>query len=447
MSGIAKVLLNQGNKVTGSDLKNNHLLCNLKKLGAEIHIGHKEENIDNPDLVVISNAIPEDNVELHKARQKGIPILQRAEMIAELMKDKYGVAISGTHGKTTTTAMVSLVFEHGKLDPTIMVGGEIDNIDGNVKTGNGDYLITEADESDGSLLYFDPLLSIVTNIELDHLDYYDSENKLIDTFVRFINKPPSSGKAIVCAEDEIINKIIKDNKIENVITYGFNKGDLQAKEIELLPFGSYFSISYNGHDLGEVNLQIPGRYNILNALAAVAAGMYAGLSFTNIKSALEKFNGVHRRFEKKGLIGEILVVDDYAHHPTEIKETLAAARNTGYNRIIVAFQPHRYSRTKHLFDQFSRSFNEIDHLIISDIYSADENIQKLEDKQRAEKLANTIARKRDFNVDYIDDIRDIPPYLEEIIQPRDLVITIGAGDIYKAGEQLIEKMRKKREMA
>ena len=447
MSGIAKILLTRGSKVTGSDLKDNHLLNNLRNLGAKIYIGHSEGNLNKPDAVVISNAIPEDNVELVKARELKVPIYKRAEMIAKLMKDNYGIAISGTHGKTTTTAMVSLVFKEGQLDPTIMVGGELENIGGNVHIGKGDYLITEADESDGSLLYFDPLLSIVTNIELDHINYYDSEEKLIDTFTKFINKPPSSGKAVACAEDKIIKKIISNNNIENVLTYGITKGDLRAKKIELLPFGSYFEVVYNDHSLGKINLQVPGKYNILNALAAIAAGMYAGLSFTKIKNALEKFNGVHRRFEKKGLIGEILGVDDYEHQPTQIKETLAAAKNTGYNRVIVAFQPHRYSRTKHLFEEFSKSFNNIDHLIITDIYSADEKPESVEDQRRAKKLANTIARKQDFNVDYIAKCEDITTYLEEIIQPRDLILTIGAGDIYKVGEKLIDKMRREREMA
>ncbi len=443
MSGIAEILLHKGYKVSGSDLKDNHLLDYLREQGGKIYIGHSTGNVEGADLVVISNAVPQENVELKYARENNIPVIERAQMIARFMEDKYNIAISGTHGKTTTTSMIASVLKTSDRDPTILVGGELDEIGGNVHIGKDDYFITEADESDGSFLYFDPELAIITNVELDHIDYYDSHEKLLSTFRKFLTNVSDKGIAVLCAEDEILRQII-DEKDLNALTYGFKQGGIRAKNIQLLPFGSYFTIFYNQQKLGEVNLQIPGKYNILNSLAAVAAGMYLGLSFTSIKKALEGFAGVGRRFEKKGLIGDILVVDDYAHHPTEIKNTLEAASNTGYERIVAVFQPHRFTRTKYLFEEFSRSFDLVDHLIITDIYSAGE--QPVSDV-KAEDLVHLIARDRGIKVDYISDLNDIVDYLKNILQPRDLVLTIGAGDVYKVGELLLDEMKKFREMA
>lgn len=449
MSGIAMAVLDKGYQVSGSDLKGSEQIELLRKRGARVNIGHGPGNITagrKPDLVVISNAIPDSNSELKKAVELDIPIYKRAEMIAQLMLEKKGIAISGTHGKTTTTGLVSAVLKEGEFDPTVMIGGDLPSIGGNIQMGDGDYFVTEADESDGSLLYFDPYISIVTNIELDHINFYDSREKLLKTFKKFIKKPLPAGKSVVCAEDNTIREII-DLDDPNIISYGFYHGDIRASNINMLPFGSFFDIEYNGNKLGEINLQIPGRYNILNTLAAVAVGMYSGMSFTDIKSGVEKFNGVNRRFEKKGLIGDILIIDDYAHHPTEIKETLKAAANTGYERVIAIFQPHRYTRTRYLFDDFSRAFPSVDHLIITDIYSADEKTIKKDDKVLAEKLAAKCAKIYNFNVDYIKEIADIAPYLANIVKSRDLIITIGAGDVYKIGESLVEIMKQKCEMA
>ncbi|MGM0409944.1 MAG: UDP-N-acetylmuramate--L-alanine ligase [Bacillota bacterium] len=447
MSGIAKILKEKGYKVSGSDIKDSKRVQELKKIGINVNIGHNESNIKKKiDIVVISNAIKKKNVEYKKAKKLNLKILKRAEMIADLMKDKKGIAISGTHGKTTTTALISTMLKNATLNPTIMVGGDLDSINGNVYLGKGDYFVTEADESDGSFLYFDPYISVVTNIELDHINYYDSKEKLLNNFKKFIRAEEDDKKSIVCAEDKQIRDLC-DLDNENLLSYGFNYGNIRASNIEILPFGSVFDVEYNNNKIGEISLQIPGKYNILNSLAAVSVGLYEGMSFSEIKRGIESFTGVKRRFEKKGLIRDILVVDDYAHHPTEIKETLKAAKNTGYNRIITVFQPHRYSRTKYLFDEFCNSFINSDHLIISDVYSADETIKNKEDKNLAKNMAAKCAKIYNFNVDYIENVNDIPKYLSDIIKSKDLVITIGAGDIYKSGENLIEKMKRKSEMA
>ena len=444
MSGIASYLLHKGYRVSGSDVKDNHLLENLRKEEVEIYIGHYASNLNDVDFVVVSSAIPEDNVELTYARDQGIPILKRAELIAQFMDKKKGIAISGTHGKTTTTSMLSMILNKAETSPTVMLGGELSNIGGNLQIGTGEYFLAEADESDGSLLYFNPLLVIVTNIELDHLDYYDSQVKLLNTFQKFINNIPENGQAVLCAEDENIQKLIAYGD-ERIMTYGFTKGNIRARDIKLLPFGSYFTVEYNNNKLGTINLRIPGKHNILNALATIGASMYLGLSFTDIQKALKSYSGVKRRFEKKGLIGDILVVDDYAHHPTEIKAVLQATQKTGYERIIAVFQPHRYTRTKHLLKEFSKAFDLADHLIITDIYSAGEKpIKGINSKKLFDKTAKNSS---DIKIDYIKKLADVTQYLQQIIKPKDLILTIGAGDVYKVGEMLIKNMKKQREMA
>ena len=444
MSGIAKLLLLRNYKVSGSDIKNSSTVKELKNLGAKIEIGHNSDNVKKwglPDLVVISSAIDNDNPEIKMANELKIKIIKRAEMLSKLMKNKSTIAVSGTHGKTTTTGLIAAMMQNSdNYDPTIMLGGNLPSLGGNIKNGSDDYFLTEADESDGTLLYFDPYLSVVTNIELEHLDYYTDKEKLLNTFKKFINKTDESGKAIVCAEDKSIHELI-DLDNEKIISYGFENGKIRAENINYLPFGSLFDVVFNSKKLGEINLQIPGQYNILNSLAAIAVGLYLGLSFTEIKTGIEKFSGVKRRFEKKGLIDDILIIDDYAHHPTEIKETLKAAVNTGFNRVIAIFQPHRYSRTKFLFEEFCNSFSNADRLIITDVYSADEKIVDKEDKFLAKKMAEKCSKIYDFEVEYIENLSKIPDYLNSIIQSRDIVITIGAGDVYKSGEKLVEIMK------
>jgi len=443
MSGIAEILLEKGNTVSGSDLSNSHLLDILREKGAEIFIGHDANNVKDADLVVISNAIPEINPELIFARENNIAVYKRAEMLAELMKDQKGIAISGTHGKTTTTSMAATILMEGNQDPTILVGGELDSIGGNYYLGKGEYLLTEADESDGSFLYYQPEVVVVTNVEMDHQDFYDTEEKLLTTFKKFLQKIPKDGKSIVCAEDETLMSLVNVND-KKVVTYGINKGDIQAKDCELYPFGSIYKLFVNEKEICEINLQIPGRHNVLNSLAAIAVAIHSGMSYEQIKSGIDKYAGVHRRFEKKGLLGDILIVDDYAHHPTEIEATMKVAKNTGYERVIAIFQPHRYSRTKHLMKNFDRSFEFVDHLIITDIYSAGE--EKIPGVN-AEDLSKSIAKSNSFPVDYIADLDDVVKYLTKIVRSKDLVITIGAGDVYRVGELFIDKVRKSKEMA
>lgn len=443
MSGIASILAKQDFIVSGSDLHDSLLLAELRGNGVQVQIGHKVDNVKGADLVVISNAIPEDNPELKYARKKGITVIKRAQMIAQMMEDKRGIAVSGTHGKTTTTSMTASVLKKGGLDPTILIGGELEMIGGNAYLGNGDFFLTEADESDGSFLYYNPEVVVVTNVELDHLDYYDNEDKLLNTFKKFLGTVPAGGRAIICAEDKILMSLI-DTDNPRFLTYGFGRGLLRAEDVKLLPFGSYYNLVYRGKKLGEINLNVPGKHNILNSLAAVAIAFHAGLDFTAVKKGMEEYSGVGRRFEKKGLMGNILVVDDYAHHPSEIKATLQAARNTGYERIVVVFQPHRYTRTKYLMDDFSRSFDLADHVIVTDIYSAGE---KKIPGVKAQDLVRLIARRDRSEVDYIARLKDVVSYLQEILQPRDLVLTMGAGDVHLVGEILLEKMKEHRELA
>lgn len=444
MSGIAEILLGKGYHVSGSDQKDSHLLDKLKDLGAEIYIGHHPGNIKDAEVLVVSSAISETNPELKYARKKGLKIMKRAEMIAELMKGLRGIAVAGTHGKTTTTSMTASVLLEGGADPTILLGGELDIIGGNSYSGKGGFLLTEADESDGSFLYYDPEIIVITNIEMDHHDYYSSEEKLMETFRKFLERLPEEGKAVVCAEDDNLMSLV-DKKDKRVLSYGIGKGKIQALDYQLFPFGSIYTLAAEGQELARINLKMPGRHNILNSLAAATVGLETGMSIQSIKRGLENYNGVRRRFEKKGLLGDILVVDDYAHHPTEIEATLKVAKNTGYERVIAVFQPHRYSRTQHLFNEFLDCFEGVDHLIITDIYSAGEKPIAGVD---SEKLARQIARKNKFPVDYIARREDLVLYLEKIAKNRDLIITLGAGDVYKIGEMFIANWKKKaREMA
>jgi len=444
MSGIAEMLAHKGYQVSGSDLKDSHLLDKLREKGVKIYIGHDKDNVQDADLLVISSAIPETNPELKDARDRGLPVLKRAEMLAEIMKGMRGIAIAGTHGKSSTTAMTAALLLEGKKDPTIMLGGELDLIDGNVYLGQGEFLLTEADESDGSLLYYNPEIVAITNLELDHLDYYGSESKLLGTFEEFLQKIPQKGKIILNAEDEKLMGLISEAD-SRLLTYGIEKGTIQAKETKLYPFGSIFSLTKEGEMIDTINLQVPGRHNILNSLAAIAIALETGVKPEDIKRGIEKYTGIKRRFEKKGLLGDILVIDDYAHHPTEIAATIKSARNTGYERVIAVFQPHRYTRTRDFMQEFIHCFEGVDHLIITEIYSAGEKALPGIDGKR---LSEEIARKNSFPVDFIAEKEDVVDYLTRIVRSKDLVITMGAGDVYEIGNLFLEKMKKKaKEMA
>ena len=434
MSGIASLLVDLGFEVSGSDLKDSLLLDELRDKGCKISIGHDPDNIQNPDEVVMTAAIPEDNVELVKARELDIPILKRAQVIARLMEYKKGIAIGGTHGKTTTTSMVSSMMEKANFDPTVLVGGRLNDIGGNAKLGKGDYLVTEADESDGSFLYFEPLISIVTNIEPDHMDYYGTEEKLKETFVEFMSNVPEHGAKIVCWDDDIIRSLV-DPEDKNLITYG-TRDDCMIKidDIEFYPEYTQFSITIDGEKKGSVTINSPGMHNIYNSVATLCVGIYLELPFEEIADYLSQFEGVGRRFELKGVIDDIQIVDDYGHHPTEIKATLRAAQQKKANRVVCIFQPHRYSRTLHLKEDFSKAFGDADIILMTGIYSAGEKpIEGVSGRQLAD-MTSEYEKKR---VEYFSTLEGIADKLAEIVEPGDLVITLGAGDVYQVGEELL----------
>ncbi len=435
MSGIARLLLEQGHYVSGSDLKDSPLLNQLRKMGAKIFIGHKRSNVGNAEFVVITSAIPSDNLELQEAIMRGIPILQRAQMIAALMENKKGIAIAGTHGKTTTTSMVSQMLEYTGLDPTVLVGGEVNDIGGNARLGNGELLLTEADESDGSFLFLKPIYAVVTNVEFEHHNFYSSRKAMLDYFQKFIFGLPQDGKLIMCADDEgVCDLLAMGEPVSPPILYGIHKGEVRAKNVELLPFASRFDVYRNDRCLGSLLMKLPGEHNVYNSLATVVLGLTLGLDFKAIKAALENYTGVHRRFEVINDINGIFIVDDYAHHPTEIKATLKAAKECGPQRIITMFQPHRFSRTKHLFDEFAASFGLADEIIITGVFSANE---KPIAGFSGFDLASKIEERERKKVYYFDDKSDAARYVSTIAKPGDMVLTMGAGDIYKAGTELL----------
>lgn len=434
MSGIASIYLDLGYEVSGSDLRDSPLLRELERKGAKIFIGHDRDNLDNPDEVVVTTAIPSNNVELIKAHELGIPIFKRAQMIARLMDYKKGIAIAGTHGKTTTTSMISTLLENAGFDSTVLIGGELNDIGGNAKLGNGEYLVTEADESDGSFLFFEPHIAVVTNIEPDHMDFYGTEEKLKETFKKFLAKIPSDGAKIVCWDDPVIRDLINPDD-ENLFTYGMRDDCLlQIKEVNFMSKHTVVKIKYNSENSLEFNLQVPGMHNVYNSLAAICVGIYLGIPFEKIAGYISSFAGVQRRFENKGYINGILVIDDYGHHPTEIKATLKAARQRSEGRIICVFQPHRYSRTLNLLSEFSRSFSEADIIILTGIYSAGEKpIAGI----NGEKLAVLTENHEKRPIKYFPTLDGIAEHLTSLLQPGDLVLTMGAGDIYKVGEELV----------
>lgn len=435
MSGIASILLNLGFQVSGSDLKDSLLLRDLERKGAQVFVGHDAANLSEPDEVVVTSAIPESNVELKKAKELGIPIVKRAQMIARLMEFKKGIAIAGTHGKTTTTSMVSAMMHKANLNPTILVGGELNDIGGNALLGEGEYLVTEADESDGSFLYYEPLVSVVTNIEPDHMDYYETEENLRQTFAKFLEKIPENGAQIVCWDDPVVRAVV-DEDTPNLITYGTHEdATVQIQDVQFLPRHTEARIFYKGEEKGQLILHVPGMHNVLNATAALSVGVFLGLPFAEILRHLAEFNGVHRRFEQKGYVNDVLVVDDYGHHPTEIKATLKAAQQKDAKRVICLFQPHRYSRTVHFRDQFAKAFSDADLIITTGVYSAGEKpIPGVDGSE----LARQIQAYEDRPVTYFPALEGIAEYLADLVTPGDLVITMGAGDVYKVGEELVD---------
>jgi UDP-N-acetylmuramate--alanine ligase len=438
MSGIAEVLLNLGYRVTGSDMRASDTTTRLKELGADIFIGHLAANITSPHVVVISSAVKNDNVEVVAAREQQIPVIPRAEMLAELMRLKYGIAIAGAHGKTTTTSMVATVLAAGGIDPTVVIGGKLNSLGTNAKLGQGDFLVAEADESDGSFLKLSPTISVVTTIDEEHLDYYKDIHEIKSAFLAFINKVPFYGVSILCLDQPHIQSLIPLVQ-KRYQTYGMSsQADYEARDISLKPLGSRFKVLHHAQDLGWFELSVPGVHNINNSLAAVAVARELDIDIEVIRKALRDFSGVQRRFQIKGEVDGITIVDDYGHHPTEVKATLAAAAAGMERRVVVVFQPHRYTRTQHLLEDFFTAFNQADTLVVTDIYAAGE---KAIPGISGEVLYEGIKKHGHKDVIYIPDRVKIIEHLLSILKEGDLMITLGAGDVWKLGEQIVERLK------
>jgi UDP-N-acetylmuramate--alanine ligase len=439
MSGIAELLLNLGYEVSGSDLKASAVTTRLAKLGGKIYPGHNRKNIEGADVVVYSSAVFEDNPEILEARERYIPVIPRAEMLAELMRLKFGVSVAGAHGKTTTTSMIASILMHGHLDPTVVIGGRLDIWGGsNAKLGQGEILVAESDESDGSFMILSPTIAVVTNIDHEHLDHYGSMEAIRQAFIEFINKIPFYGLAVLCLDNEEIQGIMPHLK-KRYLTYGMStQADLRARDIRRSRLESDFEALYQNQSLGRVTVGKPGTHNVLNALAAIGVGLELDISMEDMKQGLRNPGALARRFEIKGEKGGVLVLDDYGHHPTEIAATLETARTAWpERRLIVVFQPHRYTRTKLLYDRFVISFNDADMLIVAPLYSAGERPIEGVD---AEWLYRGIKEHGHKDVILCKDQDDILRSLLGTLKPGDVVMTLGAGDIQHVAENLLEQL-------
>jgi UDP-N-acetylmuramate--alanine ligase len=438
MSGIAEVLMTMGYQVSGSDLKTGEVTDRLVRLGGRVFPGHHPSNVAGAQVVVYSSAVKPDNPELLAARAAGLPVIGRAEMLAELMRMKYGVAVGGSHGKTTTTSMVAAVMGRGGLDPTIVVGGRLHALGSNARLGHGQYLVAEADESDGSFLRLNPAVTVITNIDREHLDHYADLDAVRQAFVYFANRVPFYGVTIACADDAQVREILP-RVTKRLLLYGTRpESEVRAERVELVPHGSHFGVSSAGRELGTIELQLPGRHNVLNALAAVAVGLELEVAFAQIAEALGAFRGVSRRFETRGTLGGIRVVDDYGHHPTEVAATLAAARGLG-GRLFVIFQPHRYSRTAALREEFGGCFGDSDRVWILDVYAAGE--APLEGAT-AQSLVASAQAQGAHHVEHAPDPAAALAAVAELARPGDTVITLGAGDVWKLGDELLSRLRR-----
>ena len=450
MSGIAEVLLNLGYKISGSDLKSSAVTQRLASLGATTFEGHSADNVLGAEVVVTSSAISAENSEVAKARELHIPVIQRAEMLSELMRLKYGIAIAGMHGKTTTTSMVAAVLAAGGLDPTVVVGGRVDAMGSNARLGKSQYLVAEADESDRSFLKLSPILSVVTNIDREHMDCYRNLRDVRHTFLEFMDRVPFYGMIVACNDDPILRKLLPQVQ-RRVVTYGTRRGsdflikpgDIQQQPGEHRPL-SHFRVSYRGKQLDEFTIRVPGTHNMLNATAAIAVGIGLDLSVENIRGALENFHGVDRRFQLRGKVAGISVVDDYGHHPTEIKATLSAARQCGFRKIHVIFQPHRYTRTQALMDEFAEAFHDADSLYILDIYAASE---KAIDGISGEALATRIREASGQNARYVRSFPEVVELVSHEAQEGDMILTLGAGSVSQLGPMILEKLPARAEVA
>ena len=438
MSGIAEVLLNLGYTISGSDLKLTPVTDHLAKLGATIYEGHRASNVVGAKALVVSSAVDEQNPEVQEARRLQMPVIPRGELLAELMRLKYGIAVAGSHGKTTTTSMVATVLNHAGLDPTVVVGGKVGTMGGaNARVGKSDFLVVESDESDRSFLKLAPILAVVTNIDREHLDCYASLDDIRAAFIEFVNKVPFYGAVILCLADENVQSILPAVK-RRMITYGRSaQANIEAVDVNCGPFASDFRVRSYGTDLGVFHLGVPGEHNVLNALAAVGVALELKVAPDMIRAGLALFNGVDRRFQIRGKRRDITVIDDYGHHPTEIRATLAAARLCGYKRIHVIFQPHRYTRTFHLMDEFARSFMQADRLYVLDIYAASE---KPIEGVTAEALVERIRQFGHRSAEYAGTIGRAVDAVLARVEPGDAVLTLGAGNVWQAGDKLLERI-------
>jgi UDP-N-acetylmuramate--alanine ligase len=437
MSGIAEVLLTIGYKVTGSDLQESETVKRIRSLGGTVFIGHAAAHIGAAQVVVISSAVSPTNPEVVAAKAKLVPVIPRAEMLAELMRLKYGVAIAGAHGKTTTTSLVAHVLAEGGLDPTIVIGGKVNALGSHARLGRGELLVAEADESDGSFLKLTPTIVAVTNMDREHLDHYGSMERLHEAFVEFINKIPFYGLAVLCMDDPQLAAMLP-SLAKRFQTYGLSKdAELQGADIELQSRAAQFSARLKGESLGRFRVAMPGVHNVRNALAAIAIGLELGVPVAQIAQALESFTGVERRFEIVGEKADITVIDDYGHHPTEIKATLAAAKGGSKRRLVVLFQPHRYTRTQDLVDEFAVAFNQADLLFLTEIYPAGESpIPGV----TGERLAQTIEGSGGPPLTYVPRKEELVDKVLADLRPGDMVLTMGAGDIWKTGRALLERL-------
>jgi UDP-N-acetylmuramate--alanine ligase len=440
MSGIAEILLDQKFRVTGSDRAASDNTERMEQLGATVYIGHAAANLEpDVDVLVFSSAVPPDNPELVEAQRRKIPVIRRAEMLAEVMRLKYGIGVAGTHGKTTTTSMISLVLMEGGIDPTVIVGGRLHGLAGsNARLGQGQFIVVEADEFDRSFLSITPTIAVLTTLETDHLDCYRDLDDIKGAFIQFAGKVPFYGFVVLCLDEPALQEIMPRIK-KKIITYGLNgQADLQAIDLVHRQNTTRFLVVHEGKDLGEITLQIPGRHNVQNALAAVAVGLQLGVPFARVKAGVEKFTGVFRRWEVKAEIGTITVIDDYAHHPTEIRATLSGAKAGWRRRVVCVFQPHLYSRTRDFYEEFGRSFFNADVLVVTDVYPArEEPIQGI----NGELIANAAKQFGHKQVHYVPDKARVPAFLLEIAREGDMIITVGAGDIWRFGEQFIAQLK------
>jgi len=443
MSSIAEVLLNRGYTVTGSDLEASDVTARLEEHGATVYEGHAAEQVGEADVVVYSSAIdPTENVETREAERRRISLIPRAEMLGELIRMKFGVGVAGTHGKTTTTSMAGLVVAEGGFDPTVIVGGKVTAFGSNAVTGEGDVIVIEADEYDRTFLRLTPSLAVITSIEEDHLDVYDDLADIQDAFTEYANSVPFFGAAILCLDDPNVQAIVGDIE-RRVITYGTTRqAEVRAENIRREEMTTRFDVTLRGTRLGEIELRVPGLHNVRNALAAVAVGQELEIEFDKIREGLEGFTGVRRRFEKKADIGGITVLDDYAHHPTEIEATLDAAHQ-GFpdRRVVAVFQPHMYSRTQNFMDEFARSFFNADQLVLTDVYGArEEPIEGVTGERLAERAEQFGHRA----VQYVPDKTDLPRELLDLTEPGDVVLMLGAGDIWRASEAFVDLLNEQR---